>query len=163
MSRGHKPPSEPRLTGETSGWVKRLFGLGSSIVYKAGQVLLSLPVHLNLLVEMPICAVWHRHGNSVARKRWPSTTGLIVEPVTIVRFTLFRRFKAAYPVLGMKSPPSHPPMLGILCVRSTHGLIRLAPAGIGRPISLITMSREMTMPAPAESPMRTMDVGAMGT
>ena len=53
-------------------------------------------------------------------------------------------------------------MLGILCVKSTHGLIKLAPAGMGRHISLMITSKDMTIPAPAESPMRMMDVGRIG-
>jgi hypothetical protein len=67
-----------------------------------------------------------------------------------------------HPDEGIKSPPSQPPMLGILCVKSTQGLTRLAPAGIGKPISLITIRSEMTIPAPAESPIRMMDVGRIG-
>jgi hypothetical protein len=69
----------------------------------------------------------------------------------------------AYPVFGIKSPPSYPPILGILWVKSTHGLIKLAPAGMGRPISRMMIRRETTIPAPAESPMKMMDVGEIGT
>jgi hypothetical protein len=53
-------------------------------------------------------------------------------------------------------------MLGMECVRSTQGLIKLAPAGIGRPISRMMTNMEMTMPAPAESPMRMIEVGKIG-
>jgi hypothetical protein len=67
-----------------------------------------------------------------------------------------------YPVLGIKSPPSHPPILGILCVKSTQGLIKLAPAGMGRPISRMMTRRATTIPAPAESPMKMIEVGRMG-
>ena len=62
----------------------------------------------------------------------------------------------------MKSPKSLPLILGILCVKSTHGLIRLAPAGIGSPISLIRTKRDMHMPAPAESPIKMISVGETG-
>ena len=51
----------------------------------------------------------------------------------------------------------------MLCVKSTHGLIKLAPAGIGSPISRIMIKRETTIPAPAESPMKMIDVGEIGT
>jgi hypothetical protein len=34
---------------------------------------------------------------------------------------------------------------------------------MGRPISLITIRRDMTIPAPAESPIRMIEVGRMGT
>ena len=68
-----------------------------------------------------------------------------------------------HPVLGIKSPTSLPLILGMLCVKSTQGLIRLAPAGIGKPISLIRTSSEMHIPAPAESPMKMMSVGEMGS
>ena len=67
-----------------------------------------------------------------------------------------------HPDEGMKSPPSHPPILGMLWVRSTHGLIRLAPAGIGKPISRMITNRDTTIPAPAESPMRMIEVGKIG-
>lgn len=69
---------------------------------------------------------------------------------------------ATHPVFGMKSPPSQPEMEGILCVKSIHGLIKLAPAGMGKPISLMITSSEMTIPAPAESPIRMIDVGKIG-
>lgn len=74
----------------------------------------------------------------------------------------FRRPELTYPVLGIKSPPSHPPILGILCVKSTQGLIKLAPAGMGRPISRMMRRSETTIPAPAESPMKMIDVGRIG-
>ena len=45
--------------------------------------------------------------------------------------------------------------LGKLWVRSTHGLIRTAPAGSERPRSLRTVSAEIHNPAPAESPAKT--------
>ena len=67
-----------------------------------------------------------------------------------------------HPDEGMKSPPSHPPILGILCVRSTHGEIKLAPAGIGKPISRMMTNSETTIPAPAESPIRMIEVGKIG-
>lgn len=71
-------------------------------------------------------------------------------------------FKSSHPEEGMKSSPSQPPILGMLCVKSTQGLIKLAPAGMGNPISLISTRREMTIPAPAESPERMMLVGSIG-
>ena len=67
-----------------------------------------------------------------------------------------------HPWLGMKSPTSLPLMLGMLCVKSTQGLMRLAPAGMGRPISRMSTSSETHMPAPAESPINMMSVGEMG-
>jgi hypothetical protein len=63
----------------------------------------------------------------------------------------------------MKSPSSGPLMLGMLCVKSTQGLIKLAPAGIGKPISRMSTRSEMHMPPPAESPMNMMLVGLMGS
>lgn len=45
--------------------------------------------------------------------------------------------------------------LGRLCVRSTHGLIRTAPAGIGSPISRSSVRSVSERPPPAESPANT--------
>jgi len=45
-------------------------------------------------------------------------------------------------------------ILGKLCVKSTQGLIRTAPAGIGKPKSRSTVSAVKESPAPAESPAR---------
>jgi hypothetical protein len=53
-------------------------------------------------------------------------------------------------------------MLGIECVRSTHGDIRLAAAGIGRPISRINVRSDRHIPPPAESPIRMISMGEMG-
>lgn len=45
--------------------------------------------------------------------------------------------------------------LGKLWVISTHGLMRTAPAGIGKPMSLMTVSAVTQSAAPAESPAKT--------
>lgn len=50
-------------------------------------------------------------------------------------------------------------ILGIECVKSTHGLMRFAPAGMGSFISRMSTRSDSTMPAPAESPARMIDVG----
>jgi hypothetical protein len=128
-----------------------------------------VPVHLDLFVKVTIRPIWHGHSDPIPGQRRPRGTRLVVETTSTVSpfFSLKSRPSAtmrcrAHPEEGMKSPPSHPEILGILCVRSTQGLIRLAPAGIGRPISLMTINREITMPAPAESPMRMIDVGSIG-
>jgi hypothetical protein len=103
---------------------------------------LSLPafVHIQVAVQLPTDTPYHD---------WAYCLGS-------------RKLDRTHPVLGIKSPVSTPPILGILCVKSTHGLIRLAPAGIGRPISLISTKRDMHIPAPAESPMKMMSVGEIG-
>lgn len=46
-------------------------------------------------------------------------------------------------------------------MRSTHGLISTAPAGIGTPWSLSMTSNDMTMPPPAESPASTIALGSI--
>lgn len=43
-------------------------------------------------------------------------------------------------------------ILGKLCVKSTQGLIKTAPAGMGMPKSRSTVSTVKDSPAPAESP-----------
>ncbi len=52
--------------------------------------------------------------------------------------------------------------LGKLCVRSTHGLIRTAPAGWGSPRSRNTVSAVRHSAAPAESPAKTILEGGTG-
>ena len=46
-------------------------------------------------------------------------------------------------------------MLGKLCVRSTQGLIKTAPAGIGKPMSHKIAKTLIHIPPPAESPANT--------
>jgi hypothetical protein len=52
--------------------------------------------------------------------------------------------------------------LGKLCVISTQGLIRTAPAGNSTPMSLRTVNTVRHRPAPAESPAKTILDGGMG-
>lgn len=52
--------------------------------------------------------------------------------------------------------------LGKLCVKSTHGLIRTAPAGIGSPRSRNKTRRLNAKPPPAESPANTIFDAGMG-
>jgi len=53
-------------------------------------------------------------------------------------------------------------MLGKLCVRSTQGLMRTAPAGSGSPMSRRTVSVVTHSAAPAESPAKTSFAGETG-
>ena len=52
--------------------------------------------------------------------------------------------------------------LGKLCVRSTHGLIKTAPAGSGLPRSRRIHRKETHNPPPAESPATTILLGGTG-
>lgn len=50
--------------------------------------------------------------------------------------------------------------LGKLCVMSTHGLMSTAPEGMGKPMSLMTVSAARHSAPPAESPANTsLDAG----